>query len=261
MRRLWASSTSDAGVASEPVTVWWATPSDRPELWALLSPGERLRGQRLRRPEDRAHFVASRALLRLILAAHVHQPPSEIPVGQVCRRCGSHEHGKPQLIGSGPAFSITHAGDCIGVAVHARHPVGIDVEPTSQVIDPERVALASVALNPRERVAYERLAPARRGLAAVQWWARKESILKATGWGLAIAPDQLGVSAPDRSPALHEWPAAYALGGSGDISLHDLRPRPGYVGCLTVLGNVAGLTELDGNLMLRRALVGHHVAT
>lgn len=232
-----------------PCTVWWAELSEQPELEALLSADERLRAGRLRERTARSLFITGRALLRVVLAARLDRLPTAIRIQQHCRVCGSSEHGKPELADADSAFSVTHAGDRIGVAVMDRWSVGIDVEPTTVPADPGHAALASVALSPEERAVYDLLPPDRRDWAAVSWWTRKESVLKATGWGLAMPPDHLHVTAPDQPAAVLRW--APDDEPNVPVHLHELTPGPGYVGHLAVLGGPASITEIDGNTTLR----------
>lgn len=232
-----------------PCTVWWADASERPGLEALLSADERLRAQRLGGRSSRSLFVTGRALLRVILAARLDRSPSALQFQQHCRVCGSSEHGKPELADADTTFSITHAGDRIGVAVMDRWPVGIDVEPTSVPADPGHAALATVALTAEERVIYDRLPPDRRDWAVMTWWTRKESVLKATGWGLAVPPDHLHVTAPDQPAAVLGW--APDDEPRLPVHLQELAPGPGYVGYLAVMGGAVAITEIDGNTTLR----------
>ena len=236
-----------------PCTVWWAEPSEQPELEALLSADERLRAGRLRDRTTRSLFITGRALLRVVVAARLDRSPGEIRIQQHCMVCGSSEHGKPEVADADMAFSVTHGGDRIGVAIMDRWSVGIDVEPTTVSADPGHAALASIALSAEERSVYDGLPPDRRDWATVTWWTRKESVLKATGWGLAIPPDHVQVTAPDQPAAVLGW----APGDEPSVPVHlqELTPGPGHVAYLAVLGGEASVTEFDGNTTLRSTAV------
>ena len=235
-----------------PCTVWWAEPSEQPELEALLSADERRRAGRLRERKSRSLFITGRALLRVVLAARLDRSPTAIVIQQHCLVCGSPEHGKPVLADADTTFSVTHAGDRIGVAIMDRWSVGIDVEPMVPV-GPGPAVIASVALSAEERAVYDALPPDRRDWAALSWWTRKESVLKATGWGLAIPLDHLHVTAPDQPAAVLGW----APNDEPDVPVHmqELTPGPGYVAYLAVLGAAASVTELDGDATLRSTAV------
>lgn len=207
----------------------------------------------------RDQFATARALLRLVLAPLVDLPPRAIELGVRCQRCGSQDHGKPQLLGSStPAsFNLTHVDGTVAVAVTTGRAVGIDVTAARDGADPRSEALAATALAPGERAAYRRLPPDERGHAMAVWWSRKEAVLKATGDGLAVDPARVLVSDPSHPPALLGWD----LGGGSPVSsapayarLHDLRRGTDHVGCVAVIGpRPLIVDERDGGAMLRDA--------
>jgi 4'-phosphopantetheinyl transferase len=107
------------------------------------------------------------------------------------------------------------------VALSGDHPVGVDIE---RVDEASGLASARVVLHPEER------AGSADELTKV--WVRKESLLKATGDGLRVAPADIRLSRPVDAPRLLEWvgrelPAA---------SMRDLA-IDGYSACLTVLAS------------------------
>lgn len=238
------------------VTVWWLDITDhpglaeRPHIRTLLSPAEREWSDRLRRPDSRARFALARALVRLTVAARLQRAPATVAIAHRCRSCGSVEHGKPDLVGPGPAFSVTHAGDWVGVALCDRFPVGLDLEPLTPARE-DWDGVARLMLGPAEYAQFEQSPPDLRNDAALRWWTRKEAVLKASGWGLAISPDLVHVSAPDQTPALLAWPDAYALGG-GSVQLRDLSPSEETVGCVAAVGDKPIVVEeRDGRDLLR----------
>ena len=116
-------------------------PASAPGLVALLDETERERLPRFRQAADRARYLAAHALTRLVLAGIVGEAPAALRFDRTCR-CGE-QHGKPTLPG-GPGFSLTHAGDLVGVAVHDG-PVGLDVERARPLAD-----LAALGLTPED---------------------------------------------------------------------------------------------------------------
>jgi 4'-phosphopantetheinyl transferase len=242
--------------------VWWARPHAVDEVADLLSYGERQRAASIRDGAEKARFATGRALLRLLLAERLYVQPSFVPIGYSCRVCGGRHHGKPLLLGvrARDRFSIAHAGGRVGVALTTARSVGIDVEVDRDPGDPQRLALARLALSPTERPAYERLPAVARGRAMTLWWARKEAVLKATGDGLAISPAAVLVSGPDRPPALLGWDgrrlaeSARGKGFHGPAQLQDLTPGVGYVASVAVLGPAPVVViEHDGDAVLTRA--------
>lgn len=214
--------------------MWWAAPvapADAPGLVALLDGDERDRLERFRRPADRARYLAAHALTRLVLADAVGSTAGALVFDRTCR-CGA-QHGKPVLPG-GPGFSLTHAGDLVGVAVHPGGAVGLDVERVRALAD--LAAMAAHVCSPRESATDED--------AFFTLWARKEALLKALGTGLAspmsaITLGQSGVLdwAGDDAPRDPMW-------------LRDLHPSPGYRAAVAGTGADPDVTEASGGALL-----------
>jgi 4'-phosphopantetheinyl transferase len=215
--------------------IWWArpvAPDTAPHLVALLDEAERTRLPRFRLPADRARYLAAHALTRVVLAAAVGADPAGLRFDRTCR-CGE-QHGKPVLPG-GPGFSLTHAGDLVGVAVHDG-PVGLDVERPRPLSD--LAAMAAHVRSPAETVADE--------AAFFTAWTRKEALLKATGEGLS-APMSGITLGPN---GVLGWTGAGAPGGP--VWLRDLQPAAGYVAAVAGLGpDPAGVRESDGDAVLQ----------
>lgn len=219
--------------------VWWATPlapADAPGLVALLDGHERERLHRFRRPADQARYLAAHALVRLVLADAVGAPPAALGFDRTCR-CGE-QHGKPVLPG-GPGFSLTHAGDLVGVAVHPGGDVGLDVEQARELAD--LPAMAGHVCSPRETAADAE--------AFFTLWTRKEALLKAVGTGLATP-----MSAITLGPSgVLAWTGEDAP--REPLWLADLHPAAGYRAAVAGTGERPGITEerADG-LLARQAL-------
>lgn len=212
-------------------TVFWAAPvADAPRLLSLLDAHELHRLTRLRREIDRARYLAAHALARLALAVAVDDDPAAVAFDRTCR-CGE-QHGKPRLAGGGPAFSLTHAGELVGVALHDG-PVGVDVERVRPLTD--LAAMAAHACAPTEA--------APDAAAFFRLWTRKEAVLKATGHGL---------SAPMADLTLGDRRVEHWADAPGPIWLHDLEPAPGHPAAVAGLGLVAPpVVEADGDALLR----------
>jgi 4'-phosphopantetheinyl transferase len=215
-------------------TVWWAAPVDpvgAPALVDLLDDHERERLTRLRREVDAARYLAAHALARIALAEIVDVAPAALVFDRTCR-CGE-QHGKPRLAASGgPAFSLTHAGDLVGVAVHDA-PVGLDVERARPLTD--LTAMAAHACSADETVPDEP--------AFFRLWTRKEALLKASGDGLSAPMSGITI---DRHAAVR-WPA-----GPGPVWLRDLSPAPDHPAAVAGLGRAAPhVVEADGDALLR----------
>jgi 4'-phosphopantetheinyl transferase len=214
--------------------VWWARPIDpdsAPGLVALLDDAEHDRLPRFRIAADRARYLAAHALTRIVLAAAVGGAPAGLRFDRTCR-CGA-QHGKPTLPG-GPGFSLTHAGDLVGVAVHAG-PVGLDVERARPLSD--LAAMAEHVRSPGETVADD--------TAFFALWTRKEALLKATGDGLSTP--MAAITLGPTGVAGWTGPGAPA----GPVWLRDLHPAPGYRAAVAGLGpDPVSVRESDGDALL-----------
>ncbi len=212
--------------------VWWAapvSPADAPALVALLDEHERVRLSRFRRPEDTARYLAAHALTRIVLGRCLEQSPASLTIDRTCR-CGE-QHGKPVLAGGGPGFSLSHAGDVVGVAVLEDGPVGLDVEQVRVMSDLDATARHVGA--PADPTGFFRA------------WTRKEALLKLTGEGLSgpmaeIVLDEDGVAS---------WTGEGAP--DGPVWLRDLRAPDGSPAAVAGLGpDTPAVAEHDGRPLL-----------
>jgi 4'-phosphopantetheinyl transferase len=256
-------------------SVWWATPTTSPALSALLDPGEQHRLARIVGAEDRARYLTSHALVRLLLANRTGVPATDLRIERTCRRCGG-DHGKPQFVAADGcarsvpvAFNLAHAGDRVVVAIADDHgvEVGVDVEAIPGRDDAVLAGAGPGLLTAAELAVYRGQAVDRRGYAFARWWTRKESLLKATGEGLTVPLSAVEVTAPDAAPALVRRPppeeAVGSAPGASDavwrlrmspVTLHDLDAGPGYVGCVSLLGaSSVGVIERDADPLLGAA--------
>lgn len=235
--------------------MWWARPAaGARELLALLDTGERARCARFDRDDDRARYLAAHALARLVLAGHLGIPAQALTFQATCRQCGASDHGKPRLAmaGGGLEFSLSHSGARVVLAVARDAAVGVDVERLNARRD--FAALMPAVLSAAEQPAVAALPDGERAAAVLRYWTRKEALLKATGDGLRVAPAALTVTPPDAPPALVAWDAAPPLDGAAH--LFDLRPDPGHVASLAILGPRLAVIERDGDGLLARSSAG-----
>lgn len=162
-------------------------------------------------------------LLRHVVAEHVGADADVVQVTRSCPSCGSSEHGRPVAVLPGaraPWVSLSRADGLLVAAASDDGPVGVDVER----IDVARLEPVSpVLLHPEESAA----TPAALALT----WARKESLLKATGDGLRVDPRLVRLSDPDDAPELLAWLAPRP---PAQVAMRDLEIE-GYAGSLTVL--------------------------
>lgn len=193
---------------------WWCEPVSA--FVGVPVPAEDApRITRLARDADRLRAVAGTVLLRRAVARISGVRTADLRVSRSCRRCGSDRHGKPWFPDTGLHASVSHSGGFVAVAVAAR-PVGIDIE-----------ALAAHTAGEWE----------------LDEWVRVESVLKATGDGLAVDPRSVELMLDGD----HRRVTAYGEGAL-DAVIVDLPTVAGAVGAVTVLGT--------GPLVLRRGDLG-----
>ncbi|TQL60045.1 4'-phosphopantetheinyl transferase [Oryzihumus leptocrescens] len=214
------------------VQVWWSrvAPLDAVAQW--LDERDLTRVVALHRADDRARSATGRALLRLVASRLMEVPPEAVRVRVLCPLCGSDRHGRPVVTAVDdvrpPQVSVAHAGDRVVVALATCGPVGVDVERVSATPD----GVADVAWSAAERAALDLQPEGRSPHARARVWVRKEAALKATGYGLAVAPSSLTVTTGPGDARVLAW--AGHEDWAGCLGLTDLDVGPGYAGCLAV---------------------------
>lgn len=221
--------------------MWWASPDDwRPALGSLLDDADRRRLGTLRRRRDRERSAVAAVLARTLVADLAGTAPASIGLDRTCDGCGA-PHGKPRVTGcEAPVeLSISHSGDRVVVAVALGAPVGVDVE--GGLRDATALDAVDALLCPAEARRLRALPAHARTAGLLTYWARKESVLKATGDGLRVPLSSFAVTGVREAPRLLAWPARADL--VERATLTDLRPGSGYVASLTVLGDVTRVVE------------------
>jgi 4'-phosphopantetheinyl transferase len=175
-----------------------------------LPEGERRRGDAILQPLARRRWVASRWLLRGVLARYLGQPPADIGLE-------AGKHGKPRLAepAAGLAFNLSHSENVALLAVVAGREVGVDVERITAERDP--VALAEKGLGPEGAAAVRAAPESERARVFHRRWAEHEARLKCLGVGLGGEEPQdtggLTVQQLDLGP---DFAASVAV--SGDLA-------------------------------------------
>lgn len=228
------AQTSTLPASSATIDVWTFA-LDVPEavsagLDALLSPRERVRGDRFLHAHDARRFRVAHARLREILASYLAVAPAAIAFGE-----GT--HGKPHV--SGPEtslrFNLSHSGALAAVAVTQGGEVGVDVEHMRPVDD---TGLEGV-LSPREQQALAALAGSERHEAFYRCWTRKEALLKAYGRGLDVPLDSFDVPVGREPDAVVAF-AGGQTGGTRAWRIVSFVPAPGYAGAVAVGADPSG---------------------
>ncbi|WP_406832911.1 hypothetical protein ABEG17_08790 [Pedococcus sp. KACC 23699] len=209
------------------VDVYWAVPHTRASVLHLLhvlDPDERLRADRYADAGAFERFVTGVALLREAVGARTGAAPAQVRIDRTCGTCGE-PHGRPLIVGEAVKVSVTHTAGLVGVALSVDAPVGLDVEVVRDLSARDVGHLAGV-LGVRDGDAPE---------VVLRQWTRLESVVKATGDGIAGDLSGLTLGAATEPPAVHAYP------GHETFAAHlvDLRPTGEHLACLTVLSEQA----------------------
>ena len=159
------------------IHVWRVRLVPPSEPWSLLSHDESARANGFRSVHDRHRFVAARSTLRQILGSYVGIRPEHLQFEYG-------PNGKPSLLGSSLRFNVSHAADMALYAVCVGTEVGVDLEMSSVLLDPESVVRR--CMTKRERRLLDRVDPESRDDAVLTTWVRKEAVAKGRGEGLGL---------------------------------------------------------------------------
>ncbi len=152
-----------------------------------LTDEERARHDRFLFEKNRHEFLATRALERTVLAAHLGCSPDAI-------RFERNAYGKPSIVGEPKLrFNLTNTLDLVACTVSESGDIGIDAEPLARADTVLEVA-SSVFL-PSEIAELEALDVSAKSRRAVELWTLKEAYMKAMGMGMSLPPDSFGFTA------------------------------------------------------------------
>jgi 4'-phosphopantetheinyl transferase len=204
-------------------TAWTPLPDS---LWALLSVDERARAALFFREADRARFSIGRSLLRHLVGGYTGVDPRALVFG-------STQEGKPALEDGNGAlrFNVSHSGDVILLAFGLESDLGVDVEQQRADVNIDDLARTCFSLPERAAIFSGRDAARRRFF---EYWAAKESWIKADGRGMSIPLCDYTL-AP--GPA-DSFTVASLEGRTLDWSVRLLSVREGYSAAVTTRAHV-----------------------
>jgi 4'-phosphopantetheinyl transferase len=193
----WCVPPSDLELSLNQVHIWHASLKATSEQlcrsWAVLSPDEMRRAERLHHDSDRRHFVVARALLRNILSAYSRCEPRAVLFAYS-------PYGKPSLVGGQPLrFSISYSGGHALYAVTLERDIGIDIEYKRPIRDADQIV--ERFFSREEKLAFHSLLEGSKDRAFLNCWTRKEAYLKALGTGLSHPLDAFSVTLLPGEPA------------------------------------------------------------
>ena len=209
----------------------------------VLSPDELKRSARFHFPRDRQHFVASRALLRTILASYLDKHPARL----------NFLYSKKEKPSLDPAdvsdvtFNVSHSAGIALMAFARGREVGVDIEQVRPDVDLE--AIARRFFSPNEQNELAALPADEKTEAFFRCWTRKEAYIKATGAGLSHPLRQFDVAlAPAESSAL--LATRPDASEAGRWLLRDVPGGVGYIAALCARGKDWELTDWSENRAL-----------
>lgn len=138
----------------------------------LLTRKRRAQMERCLRPKDRAACLAGGLMMRAALGASYHE---RLYIGA---------YGKPELA-EGPHFNLSHSGEYAVLAV-SEESIGVDIEKIASF--PKKIAARCFT-----KAENEWLLGRDEEAAFYKIWTAKESVMKATGLGFALAPKSFEV--------------------------------------------------------------------
>lgn len=207
----WRAAPDEFALSTDDVHVWRAgLRPDIGERTATLSSDERARAAAFHFEIDRRRFVASRAILRGLLARYLRVAPGEL-------RFTKGPHGKPRL--SHPAsaltFNLSHSGEWMLVAVARGREVGVDLEMARENLPVQMLADHHFA--PAAAAELRALPEAERARKFYELWTRTEAQLKAGGRGLSRGTTVCDASRWTVQPVFPnpDYTAALAVEGTG----------------------------------------------
>jgi 4'-phosphopantetheinyl transferase len=205
--------------------------ADESRWQKLLSADESARAARFHFSRDRQRYVASRGVLRTILASYLGTDAGSL----------SFSYSKKEKPSLGPAhggsevtFNIAHSGGIALLAFTRRRELGVDVEQVRRGSDLE--AIARRYFSTHEQNQLEAVSPEEKDSAFFRCWTRKEAYIKATGDGLSLPLSQFDVSIeagetnalvatrPDASEA-QRWLLQEVPAGTGHVAALCVRGR------------------------------------
>lgn len=158
-------------------------------LDSILSAEERARAERFIFSRDASRFRLCRAMLRIGLAWYLQKPPMEIALTTKGR-------GKPCLAEpSSLHFNVSHSDGLGLIAFTTAGEVGIDVEATQRDFQVLDIAAANFTRNEEAIIAAAQTQQEQADI-FLQFWTRKEAVLKAAGCGILRGLNTVDVSQP-----------------------------------------------------------------
>jgi 4'-phosphopantetheinyl transferase len=153
-------------------------PAEHAGIHALMDAEEVRRHQAFVFERHRREFLATRTLVRVVLASYR-------PVVPRAWRFRTNEYGRPAIEPPDRLrFNVANHPTLVALAVRDGAELGIDLEPVTRA--GEILNVAEAAFAPEELIALRALPESERADRALSLWTLKESYIKARGMGLSL---------------------------------------------------------------------------
>lgn len=202
------------------VHLWYATLNTLlPRLATfheLLDPVEQERAQRFRFKHDRERFILGHGMLRELLGKYLKRDGSLI-------RLARGPFGKPYLERKKLRFNFSDTKDAILIGFTTGQEIGVDIETIDRNVD--HAAVSEHYFTRPEVAAIEAAGPEAKDR-FLDFWTRKEAVLKASGVGIMDDLRSLRVDGPRNTMVIeHE---AFTNMAAPEYHVRALRLSPGH---------------------------------
>lgn len=144
-----------------------------PAYRALLDPLETERATRFKFETDRERYLLGHGLMRMLLGERTGRPPGSLDLLRG-------PFGKPFLAETDIAFNLSDTKDAVALAMGVGIDLGLDLETMGRKVD--HMAVGEHYFTPEERIAISASQDPKRCF--LDFWTRKEAVLKASGVGI-----------------------------------------------------------------------------
>lgn len=220
---------------TDEIHVWYAALDQPPPRFhtfiQTLSITERMRAEQFHFDKDRKCFIASRGILRTILAHYLSVEPTRL---QFCYG----KNGKPRLADmfGRPtiSFNLSRSNRIALYAFTRYREIGVDIEQIHEISEMEQIAERFFSV--KENISLCALPERKKREAFFNLWTRKEALMKAIGDGLSRPLDKFDVlMVPGESTRLLKIDED--SNAESRWYIQDLKLAPGFAAALAVQGN------------------------
>ncbi len=195
---------------------------------SILSDEEKKKASAFRFSDDRARYIISHAVLRLLLSEYLGEKPEEIVFY-------TDNRGKPYILLDSKCpdifFNLSHSHEIALIAIYRGQEIGVDIEYISRTINSDGIARRFFTINENKKL--NSLSGKLRKEAFFRCWTRKEAFLKAKGLGLSGSLKSFEVSIlPDEKPEIISIDGLPSE--KNEWSLFDIIHIKNYIGAIAI---------------------------